>query len=172
MALTGKFVVDNQEMCKLDIIGIGTFRAYSGNKQYMNRGGCTDVPKNGPIPVGKYWIVDRPKGGFRSQAWTTLKDVAVSSIWTPVDHREWFGLYRDDGAIDDVTWVNGVERGNFRLHPAGGLGVSLGCITMPSHVDFSIIRSALLRTETIPLRNSGLHAYGTIEVVTYGNTCP
>ncbi|MBB5497157.1 hypothetical protein HDG37_001353 [Paraburkholderia sp. MM5384-R2] len=34
------------------------------------------------------------------------------------------------------------------------------------------IRNALLRTMTIPAGISGLRAYGTIEVVTYGNTCP
>ncbi|MBN3801803.1 DUF2778 domain-containing protein [Paraburkholderia sp. Ac-20336] len=172
MAFTGKFVVDNQDICKLAIVGLGTFKAYSGNDQYKNRGGCTDVPDNGPTPAGKYWIVDRPTGGFRSQAWATAKDIGNSIIGSPVDHREWFALYRDDGVIDDVTWINGVERGNFRLHPFGGRGISPGCITLLNHADFMFIRRALLGTTTVSVRNSGLRAYGTIEVVTYGNTCP
>jgi hypothetical protein len=71
-----------------------------------------------------------------------------------------------------VTWVNGVQRGQFRLHPAGGLGISLGCITLPSHSDFMRIRNALLHTSKIPASSSGLSAYGAIEVITYGNTCP
>lgn len=90
----------------------------------------------------------------------------------PSYHSEWFALYRDDEMIDDVTWVNGVERGQFRLHPAGGKGISLGCITLPSRVDFLKIRMALLHTTTIAAGNSGFDAYGTIEVITYGNTCP
>ncbi|MEM5294659.1 DUF2778 domain-containing protein [Burkholderia sp. JPY481] len=172
MAVTGKFIVNNKWLSPLTMNGIGTFNAYSGNEQYRNRGGCTMVPSNGPIPAGKYWIVDRPTGGVGSRAWASIKDTVNSAIGAPVDHNEWFALYRDDGLIDDFTWVNGVKRGNFRLHPAGGQGQSLGCITMPSHVDFMRIRSALLRTGKIPTGNSGLKAYGTIEVIIYGNTCP
>ncbi|SMG25669.1 DUF2778 domain-containing protein [Paraburkholderia susongensis] len=172
MAYTGKFWVNNEPLSPLTIFGIGTFNAYSGNDQYRNRGGCTMVPNNGPIPAGKYWIVDRPTGGLYSQTLAWTKDTLNSVVGHPSNHREWFALYRDDGKIDDVTWVNGVKRGQFRLHPAGGRDISLGCITLPSHTDFWAIRSALLRTATIPVRNSGLRAYGTIEVVTYGNTCP
>ncbi|SMG13975.1 DUF2778 domain-containing protein [Paraburkholderia susongensis] len=172
MAYTGKFLVNNEPLSPLIFVGLGTFNAYSGDKQYRNRGGCTAVPNNGPIPAGKYWIVARPTGGIRSKALAWLKD-EWNSIWGhPSNHGEWFALYRDDGAIDDVTWVNGVKRGQFRLHPAGGHGTSLGCITLPRLTDFLAIRNALLHTATIPVRNSGLHAYGTIEVVTYGNTCP
>ncbi|WP_433691402.1 tlde1 domain-containing protein [Kosakonia cowanii] len=32
-------------------------------------------------------------------------------------HSDWFALYYDDIGIDDWTWVKGVQRGNFRLHP-------------------------------------------------------
>nr|WP_254058708.1 tlde1 domain-containing protein [Yersinia pestis] len=35
-------------------------------------------------------------------------------------------LVRDDGKIDDYTWINNVERGNFRLHPIGPMRVSMG----------------------------------------------
>lgn len=172
MAYAGKFLVDNEPLAPLTINGIGSFNAYSGNNQYRNRGGCTMVPNNGPIPAGKYWIVARPAGGagFKALAW--LKDEWNFYRGNATDHNEWFALYRDDGAIDDVTWINGVKRGQFRLHPAGGGGLSLGCITLPSRTDFLKIRAALLHTVTIPARNSGLQAYGTIEVITYGNTCP
>jgi hypothetical protein len=172
MAVTGKFIVDNAWLSPLTINGIGTFHAYSGNDQYRNRGGCTAVPENGPIPAGKYWIIDRPTGGIRSIAVARIKDEWNTFFGHPSNHREWFALYRDDAKIDDVTWVNGVKRGQFRLHPAGGHGVSLGCITLPSRVDFLRIRNALLNTMTIPAGISGLNAYGTIEVITYGNTCP
>lgn len=172
MPLQGKFIVNNEPLAPLVIYGVGAFMAFSGNNIYRNRGGCTAVPENGPIPAGKYWIIDRPTGGIRSQmeAWT--KDMANTLIGEPSNHNEWFALYRDDGRIDDYTWINGVKRGNFRLHPAGGRGASLGCITLPSYGDFWRIRQALLHTTTIPARNSGLNAYGWIEVIANGNTCP
>jgi len=172
MAYQGKFLVNNEPLSPLTIFGVGTFNAYSGNDQYLNRGGCTMVPSNGPIPAGKYWIIDRPTGGLGSIAAARIKDEWNTFWGHPSDHREWFALYRDDGKIDDVTWVNGVKRGQFRLHPAGGHGVSLGCITLPARVDFMSIRNALLHTTKIPAGNSGFAAYGTIEVITYGNTCP
>ncbi|WP_184044570.1 DUF2778 domain-containing protein [Paraburkholderia sp. MM5384-R2] len=172
MAHQGKFLVNNEQFSPLTIFGVGTFDAYSGNDQYRNRGGCTAVPSNGPTPARRYWIVDRPTGGFGSQAWASIKDTVNSAIGSAVHHREWFALYRDDGLIDDVTWIGGVKRGQFRLHPGGGQGISLGCITLPSRTDFLRIHNALLHTMTIPAGNSGLRAYGTIEVITYGNTCP
>ena len=172
MAHQGKFLVNNAPFSPLTIDGIGTFNAYSGNGSYRNRGGCTMVPDKGPIPAGRYWIVDRPTGGIRSQAYALAKDTWNAAWGSATNHDDWFALYRDDGSIDDMTWVNGVERGHFRLHPAGGQGISLGCITLPSHTDFMRIRNALLHTVKIPARSSGLRAYGTIEVITYGNTCP
>ncbi|WP_413184039.1 DUF2778 domain-containing protein [Paraburkholderia sacchari] len=172
MAYHGKFLVNNALLSPLTIFGVGTFNAYSGNGIYRNRGGCTAIPENGPLPAGKYWIVDRPSGGIRSQVITEFKDTFNAIKGRPSYHSEWFALYRDDGRIDDATWINGVERGQFRLHPMGGDGLSLGCITLPSRVDFLRIRNALLHTTKIPARNSGLNAYGSIEVITYGNACP
>jgi hypothetical protein len=172
MAYTGKFLVNNTPLSPLSIFGIGTFNAYSGDGPYLNRGGCTAIAGKGPIPAGRYWIVERPTGGIGSKAYTWAKDTLNAALGTPSDHSEWFALYRDDGLIDDYTWINSVRRGNFRLHPAGGQGISLGCITVPSRTDFLRIRNALLHTTTIPARNSGLRAYGTIEVISYGNTCP
>jgi len=74
MAYQGKFIIDNQWLAPLTIFGLGTFNAYSGNAQYRNRGGCTAIRDNGPLPAGKYWIVPRPTGGVRSAVETWLKD--------------------------------------------------------------------------------------------------
>lgn len=100
------------------------FSVFSGNKQYTNQPGCTDVPNHGAIPAGTYWIVDRPSGGLKSQTITFIKDIV-----TNVDHNSWFALYRDDGTVNDRTWINGIMRGQFRLHPIGPLGLSEGCVT-------------------------------------------
>lgn len=172
MALQGKFLVNNQSHAPLYMFGVGTFMAFSGEGIYRNRGGCTGVPNNGPLPAGKYWIVDRPAGGLRSQMEAWGKDLGNTLLGKPTHHTEWFALYRDDSQIDDWTWVNGVKRGNFRLHPIGGGGHSYGCITLMSYADFQGLRRALLSTNTIPARNSGLQAYGWIEVIANGNTCP
>lgn len=172
MALQGKFIVNNAPLSPLVVFGVGAFQAFSGNDIYRNRGGCTAVVNNGPIPAGKYWIVDRPAGGVRSQTQAWVKDMANALIGKPSYHHEWFALYRDDCQIDDHTWINGIKRGSFRLHPVGGTGVSLGCITLQNLADFQKLRQALLHTTTVPAGNSGIPAYGWIEVIAYGNTCP
>lgn len=172
MPIQGKFIINNAPLSPLSMFGVGTFMAFSGTGIYQGRGGCTAVPDNGPIPAGKYWIVDRPTGGIGSRTWAWAKD-SWNSVWgTPSNHNEWFALFRDDGRIDDYTWVDGVKRGNFRLHPVGGRGVSRGCITLTNLADFAAIRRGLLHTTTIAAGNSGLRAYGWIEVITYGNSCP
>lgn len=63
MALHGKFVINDMYYSPLSFPGVGTFTAFSGNGAYRNRGACAMIPKEGPVPAGKYWIVDRPEGG-------------------------------------------------------------------------------------------------------------
>lgn len=172
MALHGRFVVDNSKVLMLAICGVGSFPAFSGDGMFLNRGGCTAVVDRGPLPAGKYWIVERPSGGLASRTKASLIDAWNSLRGAPSRHKEWFALYRDDGKIDDWTWVNGVRRGNFRLHPVGGAGLSFGCITLKSLADFKRLHEALLRTSTIPAGNSGIDAYGWIEVIAIGETCP
>jgi len=60
MALHGKFVINNADYSPLSFPGIGTFLAFSGGGAYRNRGACGMKPKVGPVPAGRYWIVDRP----------------------------------------------------------------------------------------------------------------
>ncbi|MBC8721590.1 DUF2778 domain-containing protein [Paraburkholderia sp. 31.1] len=157
-----------ESLSPLTIFGVGTFNAFSGNGIYRDRGGCTAIPDPGRE------ILDRgpPYRRRPLPAIAAAKDVWNTANGRPSHHNEWFALYRDDGNIDDFAWVNGIKRGQFRPHPVGGSGLSLGCISLPSYSDFEIIRRALLHTVTVPVRTSGLGAYGTIEVVTYDNTCP
>lgn len=171
MALHGKFVINDAYYSPLSFPGVGTFLAFSGDGAYRNRGACGMKPMAGPVPAGRYWIVDRPKGGIKSQVITGIKDSWNHYIdGTTFTHNEWFALWRDDGRIDDYTWIEGVKRGNFRLHPGS---LSEGCITLPHDSDFAILRNALLRTlkVDVPYMNK-LKAYGTIEVITYGKVCP
>ncbi|WP_263064080.1 DUF2778 domain-containing protein [Dickeya dadantii] len=166
MALHGKFIVNDANFSPLSFPGFGTYLAFSGNNQYRNHSGCTAIPNNGPIPAGKYWIVDRPTAGLRSKTITFFKDIASG-----IKHAEWFALYQDDGIIDDYAWVNGVKRGNFRLHPRGRGGISEGCITLQHITDFYALRNFLLHTTMIKIPRTNLSAYGTIEVIANGKIC-
>lgn len=91
-----------------------------------------------------------------------IQDWAASE-YTGSDRSIWFALYREDGKIDDWTFIDKVERGHFRLHPAWYKGVSEGCITLPSPSHFAVLREALLRTPTMHV-TSMLTAYGTVQV--------
>ncbi|EPX2825992.1 MULTISPECIES: DUF2778 domain-containing protein [Klebsiella] len=61
-------------------------------------------------------------------------------------NSDWFALWRDDREIDDETWVEGVKRGNFRLHPGA---VVEGCITIAHNSDFAMIRNALTKRSLV-----------------------
>ena len=171
MALFGKFTINNADFSPLLIYGVGTFMAFSGDSTYRNRGGCVALPDKGPLPPGRYLIVDRPQGGAGSRIRTQVIDAWNSVAGVPSDHTQWFALYRADGLLDDYTWINEVKRGNFRLHPVGGQGLSLGCITLQHSSDFELIRDALLATNKVVM-GKGILTYGEIEVVAYESLCP
>lgn len=129
------------------------------------------IPKKGPVPAGKYWIVDRPSGGMKSRLEAGVKDTWNHySKGATFKHSDWFALWRDDWNLDDYTWIGSVKRGNFRLHPGT---LSEGCITLCHDTDFAILRNALLNTPKMDIPCAkNLKAYGSIEVITNGKTCP
>ncbi|QGG08207.1 DUF2778 domain-containing protein [Enterobacter cancerogenus] len=152
------FHLNGGQLSNLSCPGIGFFPAYSGNAgQHRNNPDSVAVKNIGPLPPGKYYIVDRPRS-----IGTHVKDYFATK-YTLSDHSTWFALYRDDKSIDDITFIDEVARGNFRLHPAGWAGISNGCITLPSPTHFHILREALLSTPKM-LVTASLFAYGTIQV--------
>lgn len=170
MAVNGKFYLNKADVAPLEFPGVGSFPAFSGMKKYINQPGCTYIKEFGAIPLGKYWIVDRPIGGIRTQFRESLSAVFGQNI-----RRDWFALYRNDSMIDDYTWIYGVKRGNFRLHPVGPNRESKGCISMYRSTDFSMIRNVLLSLPTTTIPGTDLLSYGTIEVVEvigYDQYCP
>ena len=66
--------------------------------------------------------------------------------------------------IDDYTFVNGVRRGNFRLHPIGPRHLSEGCITLANPKEFESLRSRLKKGPELSVPGSTLRAYGTVNV--------
>lgn len=153
------FHLNGGTLSTLSCPGVGFFPAYSGYVgSIRNNPDDMAVVKRGPLPIGKYYIVSRPTGGFASG----LHDYMASLI-SGSDRSVWFALYRVDDNLDDHTFIGKVERGNFRLHPAGYKGISEGCITFPNLSDFIILRDTLLATATFPV-SASLRAYGTIQV--------
>ena len=168
--LHGTFILNDADYSPFTLYGVGTFLAHSGSGIYRNHGGCRAVPDNGPIPPGKYWIVERGEGGLYGKANAFVRDTINKTFYdAEFKHSEWFALYRDDWGIDDGTWIDDVYRGLFRLHPGT---ISKGCITIAHNSDYALIRNALLqeKPEPVPCMRS-LVSRGFIEVTAYGTTC-
>lgn len=152
------FRLNGNGLSNLSCPGVGFFPAYSGNEgQHRNNADSVNVKNIGPLPPGKYYIVERP----RSMS-TYVKDYFATK-YTGSDHSSWFALYREDSKIDDITFIDKVSRGSFRLHPAGYAGVSNGCITLASPAHFAVLRDALLKSPQFLVAGS-LYAYGTVQV--------
>ena len=152
------FYLNGNQLSNLCCPGFGFFPAYSGTGASRNNPHDIAVPSIGPLPPGLYYIVTRGTGGLT----TGIRD-SIASFVSGSDRSIWFALYRQDGQIDDLTFIGNVERGHFRLHPAGYKGVSEGCITLPRLSDFMLLHDALLRTPTVQITAS-LTAFGTIQV--------
>jgi hypothetical protein len=133
--------------------GAVSFPAFSGLGKSINRREYACHASVGPIPPGTYYIVDRQSGGLLGP----LRDIFN-------DRKDWFALYAIDGSIDDITYCNMVKRGSFRLHPKGPLGISEGCITIESHVDFQHLRAMLKGSAQTAIPGMSLKAYGKVVV--------
>lgn len=114
----------------------------------------------GPVylPPGLYYIVTRPRGGIKSH-WKDL----VKELESGSNRDYWFALYRDDEHIDDITFIDKVKRGSFRLHPAGQSGISNGCITLPNHAHYTLLMHSLISSGAMMVTPQ-LKALGTIQV--------
>lgn len=143
---------------KLICNGVGTFDVFSGIKPTTNIAECAFKDK-AALPPGNYWIVPRPLGSFYNIVANTVKDLLYQT-----NHYEWFGLY-SESTMSDHLFVNGVNRGGFRLHPLrpDGSGESWGCITFHHISQFHIVRNALLSTNMVTIK-AGVKAYGHVTV--------
>lgn len=127
--------------------------AFSGRGSHINRPASSCHAGFGPIPPGSYYIFDREVNGLVG----TFRDLFV-------DRSEWFALYAIDGRIDDEIYCDSVKRGNFRLHPKGIRGISEGCITVESHLDYHSIRGVIKSSHPVHVPGSTLKAYGRVVV--------
>jgi Protein of unknown function (DUF2778) len=133
---------------KLVIAGFSS-PAFSGLGESRNRRTHMCLPDQGPIPVGTYHVIDR------------------QTVWYRIDKNkksDWFSLYAKDRVIDDERYCDGVTRGQFRLHPKSGGGISRGCITLDLASDFALLRRMFEATETQLIPGTEWMSYGTVVV--------
>ncbi|AOE90738.1 DUF2778 domain-containing protein [Ralstonia solanacearum] len=134
-------------------IGARSFPAFSGLGSHLNRRSAVCSPNLGPIPPGRYYILDRQTGGRLGPLLDRIKG-----------RQDWLALYADDGRIDDYTFCNRVQRGSFRLHPSGRAGISQGCIVIHSQADFYRLRALLNCHRPVAIPDLGIQAYGKVVV--------
>ena len=153
------FELDRKETSRLQCSGFGAVVAFSGHEQGRGNPDWTAVENYGPIPHGTYYIVDRQSGGRMGP----LRDAVSRHIYGSSDRTTWFTLWNP--RTGDSTVVNGVTRGNFRLHPRGAQGRSQGCIVVDNPSDFDRLERYLrARKPVIPVPGTSLKAYGKVIV--------
>jgi hypothetical protein len=146
------FVLNGEPM-SVFVAGAAQYPAFSGIGDHINKPNSACIKDLGPIPRGTYYIIDRQSGGLLG---------GIRDMLTGRD--EWFALYTIDGNVDDKTFCEKIERGQFRLHPKGTLGISYGCIVINKKSDFDVLRAKLKHTNTIKIPSSELLAYGKVVV--------
>ena len=144
------FELNNTPMSNLTCECGRSFPAFSGDADATNDPGATSIPDFGPIPKGSYYIVDRPSGGRLGR----LREFISGS-------DKWYALYRDDGVIDDNSSVDGVTRGQYRLHSGTR---SAGCITLQNADDFKKLRDLLSKTKKGKIPGTNIDYYGRVTV--------
>ena len=135
-----------------------SYPAFSGRYGGRNNPADAAVGGVGPIPPGLYYIVDRPVGGRIPGIEAWFHDLISNS-----DRAHWFALYAK-GTLNDFTFVQGVKRGNFRLHPIGREGISEGCITINSQAAFDQLESFLRSQPPAYIPGTKIRYYGTVTV--------
>jgi hypothetical protein len=87
----------------------------------------------------------------------------LSPYFGSTDRRKWFMLWNP--RTGDMTNINGVQRGQFRLHPAGDLELSEGCITLVNSAEFELLQRFIRKSPpSLPVPGTTLRAYGTVTV--------
>lgn len=144
-----------------------SYPAFSGLPGAKNDPSKTAFEDIGPLPKGTYYIINRQPGGKRHRLRQWFEELGLPGVggWLARgDKDEWFALYRADDAVDDVTTIDGVERGQFRLHPIGDWGISEGCITVNSKEDYAKIRQQLLDSKPRLIPGTNIPYFGTVQV--------
>ena len=159
MPVRCSFLLNKKATSVLTCQGTAPVIAFSGHAQGRDNPDDTAIENVGPLPAGTYYLVDRQSGGFLG----FFHDLWDAHGWSSTDRRLWFMLWNP--VSGDETNIDGIKRGNFRLHPMGRLRLSDGCITVVNPYEFDRLQK-FIRSQgaTLPVPGSALRAYGTIEV--------
>jgi len=105
----GYFKLNSEPLSKLEIAAY-RLDAFSGDGEHKNKRGSMCLKDKGPIPVGRYYIVDRQSGG------------RLGPLYDIFGGRSgWFALYADDGMIDDYTFLQKSTKRSFSSASKGKL---------------------------------------------------
>jgi hypothetical protein len=153
------FSINSKETSTLYCEGFGGVKAFSGTSVGRDNPLDTAMENIGPLPAGTYYLVDRQSGGRLGWLWDWLAIHSHASS----DHSKWFTLWNERSG--DTTFIHGVQRGHFRLHPMGSRRLSQGCITVVSWLDFDALQR-FIRSHAldVPIPGTTLKAYGTVVV--------
>ncbi|EFW82838.1 MULTISPECIES: DUF2778 domain-containing protein [Pseudomonas syringae group] len=154
------FELTGQPMSLLKCSNNESYEAFSGLTGFANDPAAVGNLEQGPLPPGRYYILDRESGGRLGWVREPLSD-----LFARTDRSHWFSLYRDDGSIDDATVVNNVTRGNFRLHPIGPMGLSEGCVTMTSEIAFNQLSIYLHNMDGDRIPGTEKRYFGILDVI-------
>jgi hypothetical protein len=153
------FVLNKQTTSTLACEGTAPVTAFSGADQGRDNPDNTAIENVGPLPKGTYYLVDRQSGGYLG----FIYDWWGANGYGSTDRHTWFMLWNPTSG--DTTNINGVKRGNFRLHPKGPLALSHGCITVVDKYQFDRLQKFIRsRGQALPVPGTTLRAYGTVEV--------
>jgi hypothetical protein len=159
MPINCTFLLNRRATSTLSCPGFGELEAYSGRESGRDNPDAITLEKTGPIPPGTYYLVDRQSGG--TMGW--MRDLWGKFGYGTTDHTKWFMLW--NARSGDHTNINGVKRGEFRLHPEGPARLSEGCITVKDPAGFERLQRYIRRgPPRIPVPGTSLRAYGRVEV--------
>ncbi|QCP50237.1 DUF2778 domain-containing protein [Trinickia violacea] len=90
MPITCTFKLNNKTFSTLYCAGVGNFTAFSGSDAGRDNPAAVAKKDIGPLPPGRYYIVDRQSGGLLGG----VRDFALDHLYG-TDRTQWFALYRN-----------------------------------------------------------------------------
>ncbi|PCE27525.1 hypothetical protein BWP39_03205 [Paraburkholderia acidicola] len=152
------FMLNGQTTSTLQCPGVGSLAAYSGTGIGRDNPATVSKADTGPLPPGRYYIVDRQSGGHMGWLYDFARTYGYGT-----NRSQWFTLWREK--TGDTTIIDGVKRGAFRLHPDGPRHLSEGCITVLHGSDFTRLAGYLRgQGATTAVPGTTMKAYGVVNV--------
>jgi hypothetical protein len=159
MPVSCTFILNKKEDSAFSCDGTPPVVAFSGQREGRDNPDDTAIEDIGPLPKGRYYLVDRQSGGILGG----FRDWVSAHGHVSTDRSKWFMLWNP--VTGDKTNIDGITRGSFRLHPMGPHRLSMGCITVRHQYEFDRLEK-FIRSQrpSIPVPGTSLKAYGMVDV--------